>query len=212
MKTVDGICKELRALDGVVGAFVLEQSECLATSLPSQYDPARLTQLGTVLNRVGQMAQKAGFDRSATAFHWQRASLLAWPCGDDAILGILAAPTAVREAVELSASMALEELAPILESRSTVEAAVQGPLGGTAPAQEDSRDLEQRFARIEQLLIEELGASGKALFERCQRRVPRGSLPRGEWLLTLRRTVLAEVPDPSARVTVAMSPDWAEGD
>lgn len=209
MKTVEGICKELRGLEGVVGAFVLNQTECLATSLPPQYDTNRLSQLGTVLSRVGQMSTKAGFERSATAFHWQRASLLAWPCGDDRVLGILAAPSAVRETVELSASLALEELSTLFGPHAPLldEPKLEGP--NPLQSAEASADLTDRLARLEQLLVEELGASGKALFERCQRKVPRGALSLADWLLMLRRAVLSEIPDPGARVTVATCADWA---
>lgn len=209
MKTVEGICKDLRGLDGVLGAFVLSQSECLATSLPPPYDANRLAQLGPILGRVNQMTTKAGFDKSATAFHWQRASLLAWPCGEERVLGILAAPSAVRETVKLSASLALEELSNLfspavaaLDDASGLPRSLPNPAG-------PSEDLALRLERIEQLLVEELGASGKALFERCQRKVPRASVPASNWLLNLRRTVLSEIADPSARVTIAMCSDWA---
>lgn len=212
MKTVEGICKELRGLDGVVGAFVLSQSECLATSLPPQYDATRLSQLGPILGRVNQMAAKAGFDRSATAFHWQRASLLAWPCGDERVLGILAAPSAVRETVELSASLALEELSTLFEPSTPAPNDVLVANRSVSNSSAVSEDLTIRLAHIEQLLVEELGASGKALFERCQRKVPRATLSGSDWLFSLRRVVLSEIPDPSARVTVAMCSEWVVGD
>jgi hypothetical protein len=219
MKTVEGICKELKALDGVVGAFVLNQADCLATSLPPQYDTARLVQVGGVLARINQMSQKAGFDRCATAFHWQRASLLTWPLGEEALLAVLAAPNALREAVELSASMAVEELSTVvfgkaprqsIPSQTTASMVAPAPAAASTSLQESG--LAQRLERLEQLLAEELGASGKPLLERALRKAPRGSLPLGAWLLELRRAVLADIPDPTARVTVAMSVEWADAD
>ncbi|MGC4067550.1 MAG: hypothetical protein QM784_23475 [Polyangiaceae bacterium] len=219
MKTVEGIRKELKALDGVVGAFVLNQADCLATSLPPQYDTARLVQVGGVLSRINQMSQKAGFDRCATAFHWQRASLLTWPLGEEALLAVLAAPNAVREAVELSASMAVEELSTVVFGK-TVRQSIPTQTGTsmvvpslpTASAQQQDSGLTQRLERLEQLLVEELGASGKPLLERAMRKAPRGGAPLGTWLLELRRAVLSEILDPAARVTVAMSVEWAEAE
>jgi hypothetical protein len=219
MKTVEGICKELKALDGVVGAFVLNQADCLATSLPPQYDTARLVQVGGVLSRINQMSQKAGFDRCATAFHWQRASLLSWPLGEEALLAVLAAPNAVREAVELSASMAVEELSTLVFGKAVRQSmptqtgpsmVVPAPSAVSSPQQDAG--LAQRLEHLEQLLVEELGTSGKALLERAMRKAPRGNAPSGTWLLELRRAVLTEILDPAARVTVAMSVEWAEAD
>jgi hypothetical protein len=214
MKTVEGICRELKALDGVVGAFVLNQSECLATSLPPQYDTARLIQVGSVLSRINQMSQKAGFERSATAFHWQRASLLSWPLGEEAMLAVLAAPNAVRDAVELSASMALEELTNIVLGKGGPRFPSIPSAANAAPVPSAAADasMAQRLEHIEQLLVEELGSGGKALLERSLRKVPRGTAPLAVWLLDLRRSLLADIPDAGARVTIAMCADWAESD
>jgi hypothetical protein len=73
MKSVEGVCRELRSLDGVVGAFLLRKSRCVASSLPPQYDFNRLSQVADVLARISQMSQKAGYGNCAMTFHWQRA-------------------------------------------------------------------------------------------------------------------------------------------
>lgn len=114
MKSVEKVCKDLRTLDGVIGAFVLRQSRCISSSLPTQYDFGRLGQVADVLSRVNQMSQKAGYERSAMAFHWQRASLMSWPVGDDTILGLFATPNAVRETINMSVALAIEDLTQIV--------------------------------------------------------------------------------------------------
>jgi hypothetical protein len=215
MKTIEGICKELKALDGVVGAFVLRQSQCVGSSLPLQYDPGRLAQVGATLARVSQMSQKAGYDGCSTAFHWQRASLLTWPLGEDGLLGLLAAPNAVREAVELSATVALEDLTDILASKPAASPRDEraANVAPAAPVPEpDAAKFSERLGEIERLLVQELGPGGKALLERCRTRTPRGSLSATDWLMSLRNTLLSDVGDPGARVTIATSYLWAEFD
>jgi hypothetical protein len=215
MKTVEKVCKELKALDGVIGAFVLRQSRCIGSSLPTQYDFGRLGQVADVLSRVSQMSQKAGYERSSMAFHWQRASLMSWPVGDDAVLGLFALPTAVRESVNMSAALAVEDLTSIVRSGFEDDSPKPLPLlkvsapPGPGKAGPDSAALEERLHEIEQLLVEELGTAGKSLLERCRNKTPRGKASAQDWLLALRSVVLNDVPDPGARATIATSYYWA---
>lgn len=215
MKTVESVCKELRALDGVVGAFVLQKLQCVASSLPPQYDANRLSQVGATLSRISQMAQKSGYDRCASAFHWQRASLLSWPIAEDGVLGLLAMPTAVRETINLSATVAVEELANLLAAGTQTQ-----PNGTAAPsnsveaqAHEPNSDRINALLReIEQLLVEELGLSGKSLLERCRAKTPRGNASATAWLFALRNTIVADIAEPGARVTLATSHLWTQLD
>jgi hypothetical protein len=215
MKTVESVCRELKSLEGVVGAFVLQQNQCIGSSLPPQYDPNRLAQVGATLARVSQISQKAGYEQSAAAFHWQRASLLTWPIGNDGLLGLLAVPTAVRESVNLSAAIAIEDLSSIAKDK-----AGSGRLSVPAKAghsqspvlEQDNALLNARLGDIEQLLVEELGPSGKSLLDRSRTKTPRGTASATAWLLALRNTVLADIADPGARVTIATSLHWAELD
>jgi hypothetical protein len=212
MKTIDGVCKELKTLDGVVGAFVLKRSECLGSSLPPQYDSSRLVQVAGTIARVGQISHRAGYDGISTAFHWQRASLMTWPLEDDALLGLIATPTAVREAIELSASIALEDLSSIVSGKPrTIPCGPPASAKQKPPAPDEAKaELDSRLQDIERLLIEELGPAGKHLLERCRNRTPRGGEPASEWLLSLRSAILGDVTDPGARVTIGTSVYWAE--
>lgn len=219
MKTVEGVCKELKTLDGVVGAFVLRQSQCIGSSLPPQYDPGRLAQVADALARVSQISEKAGYAHCATAFHWQRASLLTWPLGDDATLSLLATPNAVREAVNMSASIAIEDLSNIFSNRSSDDS--NDIAKNAAPAHnasappdpvQDSAELNERLREIERLLVEELGPGGRSLLERCRNKTLRGKLSASEWLLRLRSAVLADVAEPGARATISMSYFWTDLD
>jgi hypothetical protein len=219
MKTVEGVCKELKSLHGVVGAFVLQQDQCLGSSLPPQYDPKRLVQVGAILASINQISQKAGYQRSATAFHWQRASLLTWPLGDNAMLGLLATPNVVRETINMSASIALEDLGRVFESeagRTRLEPLTPPPPVVPAPPGQvvitpiaDEGQLGRRLQSIECLVIEELGPSGKPLFERCLNKTPRGNASASAWLLSFRNAILSDIVDPGARVTIATCHYWA---
>ncbi len=215
MKTVESVCRELKSLEGVVGAFVLHQNQCIGSSLPPQYDPNRLAQVGATLARVSQISQKAGYEQSAAAFHWQRASLLTWPIGNDGMLGLLAVPTAVRESVNLSAAIALEDLSSITKDKASAGRISIPAKVEHAPPQvleQDNAKLNARLRDIEQLLVEELGPSGKSLLERSRTKTPRGTASGSAWLLALRNVVLTDIADPGARVTIATSHHWAELD
>jgi hypothetical protein len=217
MKTVEKICKELKSLDGVIGAFVLHKSRCIASSLPAQYDFSRLEQVGTVLSRISQMSQKARFENSALAFHWQRASLLSWPVGDEGTLALLTTPNAAREAVNMSVALAVEDLVRIVSSGVEEEAPKPLPLlnVSTPPVApkntSDNAALDACLHELEQLFVEELGSAGKSLLERCRAKTPRKGNAQ-EWLLALRTVVLTDIADPGARAAIAMSPYWAELD
>lgn len=215
MKTVESVCRELKSLDGVVGAFVLQQNQCIGSSLPPQYDPNRLAQVGATLARVSQISHKAGYEQSASAFHWQRASLLTWPIGNDGLLGLLAVPTAVRESVNLSAAMALEDLSSIIRDKASadhISIPAKAEISQSPIVEQENARLVARLGHIEQLLVEELGPSGKALLERSRTKTPRGTASACAWLLALRNTVLTDIADPGARVTIATSLHWAELD
>jgi predicted regulator of Ras-like GTPase activity (Roadblock/LC7/MglB family) len=214
MKTVEKVCKELKGLDGVIGAFVLQKSRCIASSLPAQYDFNRLGQVADILARVSQMSHKAGYERSSMTFHWQRASLMSWPVGDETVLALFAAPNAVRETINISVALAVEDLEHIVESGYEEDGAKPLPLVKmSAPPlpQRGSPDqplVDERLREIEQLCVEELGNAGKALLDRCRNKTPRGKTSAQEWLMALRTTVLTDIADPAARATIAFSHLW----
>ena len=213
MRTIESVCKELGTVDGVIGAFVLRQLDCLFTSLPPAYDTKRLAKVSDALSRLAQVSHKAGYDCIATAFHWQQASLLTWPIGNDALLGLLAAPTAVRENVELNVSLAIEDLSCMLSDRASpipVNSTTSNATARSPAPQFDEARLSERLGGIERLLVEELGSAGKSLFERCRMRTPRDHASSSKWLLDLRNAVLGEIRDPVARVTIGTSVHWAD--
>jgi hypothetical protein len=110
MKGAFVLCEELRSLDGVLGAFILESNECVASSLPVEFNEMRLNEVGKVLCRAQQVVGSGGFDGAALAFHWEKGSLLTWPARDGTVLGLLATPDAVRETLERRAAVVLEQL------------------------------------------------------------------------------------------------------
>jgi serine/threonine protein kinase len=212
MKNIDGICQELQGLDGVLGAFVMQQAHCLGKSMPPDMGEDQLGQVMTTLERIGQISKKAGFDRSIAGYHWQKASLFTWPFCDDLLLGILSSPNALQEAIELSVSIAIEDLTCAI----TKKTSLKPPPSSSSPPKSVSSNLTfdaalvDRLEAIERLLVEEMGPSGKALLERCRNRNPRGQISSYEWLLRLRNTVLSEITDPGARVTIGTSLHWTE--
>lgn len=215
MKTVEKVCKELKGLEGVIGAFVLQKSRCIASSLPTQYDFNRLGQVGDTLTRVSQMSQKAGYEKSALMFHWQRASLMSWPVGDETVLGLFATPNAVRETINMSVALAVEDLERIIQAGFEDDVPKPLPLVKvSAPPQaqktpQDQPALDERLRDLEQLFVEELGSAGKSLLERCRNKTPRGKASAHEWLITLRSVALGDITDPIARTMIASSHLWA---
>jgi hypothetical protein len=117
MKGAFVLCEELRALDGVLGAFVLENSECIASSMPEDFDETKICEMGRVLRRAQQIASTGGYDGASLVFHWQEGSLLTWPTRDGTILGLLANPKALRETLEQRASSVLEQLVQLASHR-----------------------------------------------------------------------------------------------
>lgn len=278
MKTIEGVCSDLNGVEGAMGAFVWHRGACLASSLPKTYDTSRLTQLGSGLARLGQLSHKAGYERSSSAFHWQRASLFTWPLGEAGLLAVLALPSAARGMLELSAAMAVEDLLPLLDYSAdlgsnqlpaSVQLAASSPVhvatqqaewsarGATppsatlpvapvqsasvitptaftpprpgdklrgdnprsesqkiaepAPAAEPPLETSEQIARLEEiesLIVEELGPTGRALFQRAKRRAVRPGVPEATWLADLRTLVLSELTDRGVWATVATSVLW----
>ncbi|MFC1642086.1 hypothetical protein ACFL5O_05275 [Myxococcota bacterium] len=216
-KTVETVCADLKGLAGTVGAFVWHRGTCIASSLPKSYDTARLSQIGGELLRTVQLADKAGYRDSRTAFHWKRASLFSWPIGDAGVLGVLVLPTAIRGMLELSAALAAEDLAPLLQQppepprglavSRTQE--VQQQLSSAPPVVADTTASNAQLEQLEELLIEEIGPTGRALLRRAKRQVAHSGIPESSWLRELRTAVLAGLTDPGAWATVATSPLWA---
>lgn len=117
MKGAFVLCEELRSLDGVLGAFVLERSECIASSMPAEFDEPKICEMGRVLLRAQQIASTGGYDGATLVFHWQEGSLLTWPTRDGTTLGLLATPQAPREVLEQRASSVLEQLVQLASHR-----------------------------------------------------------------------------------------------
>lgn len=117
MRSVGTLCHDLRIVNGVEGAFVLEHDQCIASSLPPQYDINRLLRVGKTLLRMQQITGKSGIAGDLLAFHWQGASLLAWTAGEGALLGLLTTPDGARDAIEQSVANVLRELADLLPQR-----------------------------------------------------------------------------------------------
>lgn len=224
MKTIQDICDELKGLDGSVGAFVWNNGACLGSSLPKAYDAARLTQTGTELSRLSQLAQKASYNRCACVFHWQRATLFSWALGETGGLAVLALPTAPRGVLELSVSIATEDLLPLL-ARSTqsltpalvaavvvpepsVPAGVASAPSISIPSAGSAAEDSPKLRELEELVVWELGPTGRVLFLRARQKAYRPGLPDSSWLPKLRAAVLADVGDPSAWASVAASVMW----
>jgi hypothetical protein len=113
MKGAFVVCEELRSLDGVLGAFVLEHERCVASSCSPEFDATRFEKLGTTLARARQVIGSHGYDGASLVLHWERGSLMVWPARDGSMLGLLAAPDVGRETLEERASVALSELASV---------------------------------------------------------------------------------------------------
>ena len=223
MKSIQDICDDLKGLDGSVGAFVWNDGNCLGSSLPKAYDAARLTQTGSELSRLSQLAQKASYNQCTCVFHWQRATLFTWALNDNGVLALLALPTAPRGVLELSVSIAVEELLPLLR-RATGSAKpppalapeprastviTPGPANVTSATSATSTTEESaKLRELEELVIWELGPTGRVLFLRARQKAYRVGLSESAWLPALRTAVLADLGDPSAWASVAASVMW----
>ena len=232
MKSIQDICDDLKGLDGSVGAFVWNDGNCLGSSLPKAYDAARLMQTGSELSRLSQLAQKASYNHCACVFHWQRATLFTWALNDNGVLALLALPAAPRGVLELNVSIAIEELLPMLRrapasakpppalapEQRTSAVVAPGPAtvasatstanaastaNATTAAEESSK-----LREIEELVIWELGPTGRVLFLRARQKAYRAGLSESTWLPALRTAVLADLGDPSAWASVAASVMW----
>jgi len=229
MKSIQDICDDLKGLDGSVGAFVWNDGNCLGSSLPKAYDAARLTQTGSELSRLSQLAQKASYEQCACVFHWQRATLFTWALNDNGVLALLALPTAPRGVLELNVSIAVEELLPLLgkatasakpppaliaEQRASAvitsaPANVTSAANATSAASATSTTEETaKLRELEELVIWELGPTGRVLFLRARQKAYRAGLSESTWLPALRTAVLADLGDPSAWASVAASVMW----
>jgi len=216
MKSVQDICDELKGLDGSVGAFVWNNGSCLGSSLPKAYDAARLTQTGAELSRLTQLAQKASYNRCACVFHWQRATLFSWALNDTSGLAVLALPTAPRGVLELSASIAVEDLLPLLGQavQSPEPAVIAVPAAPESTPQASSTsavsvgDDHPKLRELEDLVVWELGPTGRVVFSRARQKTYRAGLPESSWLPKLRAAVLADLGDPSAWASIAASVIW----
>jgi hypothetical protein len=113
MKGALVLCEELRALDGVLGAFVLESNECVASSISPEIDATQIDELTKVLARAQQVVKIGGYDGAALAFHWEKGSLLTWVYETSHLLGLFATPNAIREILEDHAANVLKELAEL---------------------------------------------------------------------------------------------------
>ena len=214
MKTIQDICNELKGLEGSVGAFVWNNGGCLGSSLPKAYDAARLTQTAAELSRLTQLAQKASYNHCACVFHWQRATLFSWALQESGGLAILALPTAPRGVLELSASMAVEDLLPLLAQASQIAAAAvagalaPGPSTATAANTATAAAEPPKLRELEDLVVWELGPTGRVLFSRARQKAYQAGLPESSWLHNLRAAVLADLGDPSAWASIATSVMW----
>ena len=226
MKSIQDICDDLKGLDGSVGAFVWNDGNCLGSSLPKAYDAARLTQTGSELSRLSQLAQKASYNQCACVFHWQRATLFTWALNDNGVLALLALPTAPRGVLELSVSIAIEELSPLLhrapgsaepppaalpeQRASTVITSSPATVTSAANAANATSTTEEsaKLRELEELVIWELGPTGRVLFLRARQKAYRAGLSESAWLPALRTAVLADLGDPSAWASVAASVMW----
>lgn len=223
MKNVQDICNELKGLDGSVGAFVWNDGACLGSSLPKAYDTARLTQTATDLSRLTQLAQKANYNRCACVFHWQRATLFSWALNESGGLAVLALPTAPRGMLELSASIAVEDLLLLLTQAVPLASAAQvaavapepsavGVASPVAPAIQanvaNAAEDHPKLRDLEELVVGELGPTGRVLFLRARQKAYRAGQPESAWLPRLRAAVLADLGDPSAWASVATSVIW----
>lgn len=134
MNSIQGVCDEMKGLEGTVGAFVWQGGRCLGSSLPKAYDATRLNQMGSGLSRLGQLTEKAGYDRSACVFHWPRATLFSWVLPNAGVLAIVALPKVARGELELSAAIAMEELGILIEreGNSTDGATSTAPAAATS--------------------------------------------------------------------------------
>jgi hypothetical protein len=128
----------------------------------------------------------------------------------------MATPTAARGVLELSATIAAEDLASILGRPSArAEAAAVAPAVGPPPAPvrapavaADTLEHNLKLLQLESLLVAEVGPTGRALFQRAKRQACQNGAPESTWLPKLRTLVLGELKDPGAWATVAASVVW----
>ncbi|HET9960218.1 MAG TPA: hypothetical protein VFQ61_37265 [Polyangiaceae bacterium] len=232
MSNIQSVCDEMKGLEGTVGAFVWQGGRCLASSLPKAYDSARLNQIGSGLSRLGQLSDKAGYDRSACVFHWPRATLFSWPLPNAGVLAIVASPKVARGELELSVAIAMEELGVLLgqdvsagsQDASTVPSMISAPVIVEKPSASfaptaaaapvisasveppiDDRASAYRLEQIESLLTSEVGPNGRAMLQRLRRQAAQAGIAEAAWLPRLRTLLLSELKDPCARAVVAAS-------
>ena len=127
MTSLTEVCEELKGLDGCLGAAVWLNEECLAASLPSDYDAKRVRALGTGLSRLEHLSNRGGYTRAASVFHWDALSLYSWPVGESATLMMLASPSAERVVLEFSAALAIDDLAPLVHGVPAKSVAAPAP-------------------------------------------------------------------------------------
>ena len=237
MTSLTEVCEELKGLDGCLGAAVWLNEECLAASLPSDYDAKRVRALGTGLSRLEHLSNRGGYTRAASVFHWDALSLYSWPVGESATLIMLASPSAERVVLEFSAALAIYDLAPLVHgvpAKSVAAPAPARPMPPPPPKRAQATAqvpvqvqrtaahetlpesptpaeldlIEQRLQLLEELIVSELGLAGQALVQRVKRRVGAPQVPTNAWFERLRSAVLAELNDPLTRAVVAASALW----
>lgn len=235
MTSLTEVCEELKGLDGCLGAAVWLDEECLAASLPSDYDAKRVRALGAGLSRLEHLSNRGGYTRAASVFHWDALSLYSWPVGESATLMMLASPSAERVVLEFSAALAIDDLAPLVHGAPAKSVAAPAPARPMPPpppkrapapppvqVQRPAENetllenpspaelglIEQRLQSLEELIVSELGPAGQALFQRVKRRVGAPQVPMNAWFARLRSAVLAELNDPLTRAVVAASALW----